>query len=344
MSTLIHEKDLLFHVVVVGGTTAPFFEHFFPSLLRYSEARFHLVANGCNDMEITSLRRFECDRVQVEVASKHRILDHGEVLTSLFRAHSGEYFAFLDSDIFAQGCFLSPALTALSEADAVFSCLPVWIDPQDQILEDFIQYTGGNHTHLPTGECIGCTYFAIYRRRQVEEILDEAGITLSRIIWQDLPGGLAKRLSDLGWEKAIYDTGKLVNLLMVARGRKLRCERLPNLWHIGGLSDSAKVTAERAGILRRAWRAWAPRLLRQVRFSIRFRRLISRRETGIIAERTRRRDLACQYTAEVIKALVESRQIPRGRVGDPDLEAQFDELALALENLYAGEVGERVAR
>ena len=62
------------------------------------------------------------------------ILLHGEALQRLFRSDSADYFACIDSDIFARGPFLTDAQSLLAEHAALSTGLVAWMAPEESVM------------------------------------------------------------------------------------------------------------------------------------------------------------------------------------------------------------------
>ncbi|RMG05844.1 MAG: hypothetical protein D6726_00570 [Nitrospirae bacterium] len=131
---------------------------FVMSLLRWSDCSFRLVANGCSDDECDLLRRFclSSEHLEFYRYPSKEMLPHGTVLTQLQKMEEGEFFCFMDSDIFATGPFMDDFRSLLSEYDGVFSCLLGWCNDDEWIIHYDFHIVKGVIQSLREGVVSGC--------------------------------------------------------------------------------------------------------------------------------------------------------------------------------------------
>jgi hypothetical protein len=229
-----------FNVIYVPGTVRALFD-FVRSLAAHSAYRFRLVSNGCSAEEEALLATQATQHPQLAFASleSETILPHGEALQRLFRNESGEYFACIDSDIFAQGPFLTEAQSLLTEHVAIFSGLPVWLAPEERVMPRDCAFMSGRFSETADGECLGVSYCAIYRRTALETVMARTGVTFHARHWSELSVEQRALLATMRLEKRRYDTIKLVNLMLRQSGFSLRLCPEANLVHVGALSSAA---------------------------------------------------------------------------------------------------------
>jgi hypothetical protein len=227
-----------FNVLYLPGTVRPLVD-FARSLADHSGFRFRLVANGCSVEEEAFLAERAAADPRLEFASLRTktILPHGEALDRLFRDDGGDYFACIDSDIFARGPFLTEAETMLSEHAALFSGLPAWLAPEERVMPADFAFMSGRFSHTADGRCLGVSYCAMYRRPELERVMDRTGVTFRGRRWSDLSAGQRVLLSKMKLAKRRYDTIKLVNLMLLDAGCSLAMCPEPNLMHVGALSS-----------------------------------------------------------------------------------------------------------
>ena len=228
---------LTFHIIYTPHTVA-LLSRFLPTLLNASDCLFRLIANGCTDQEITHLRHLcqNNDRLEFLALPTARPLWHGPALNYLQALNNTEYFCFMDSDIFATGPFL-PTLTAeLARADACFSCAPIGCTDNDVILTDDDPIVQGILNRTNAGLCLGGTYLAIYAQQTLRHFIRTTGIGFEPRYWAEIPAAYQEVLLGLGLQRAWYDTGKILNLLLQQQGQRLTWCEIPALCHLGGIS------------------------------------------------------------------------------------------------------------
>ena len=101
-------------------------------------------------------------------------------------------------------------------------------------------WDSGVYSTLPGGTCIGTTHFAAYDNRMLNELEAKLGIDLRSYYWREIPKTVQKELTRRKQVKAVYDTGKLANILLDNRGRSLELTTAPALTHLGGISVSVQ--------------------------------------------------------------------------------------------------------
>jgi|GEM_PF-1126904 len=229
-------SDLQFNIIYTPGSAIAL-AGFVHSLLKWSDCRFQLVANGCSYEEQTALSDLAASnsRLSYLCICEEKMLAHNEALDILQKQCSGEWFCAMDSDILASGPFL-PEVANLSGSDVITSCLPVWAIASDAILPDHYKRLQGTHVKLENGLTIGCTYFMIYRNAVVNRIREQYDISFERFYWGAIPKGLQQTIELLGAAKNDYDTAIVMNLLITADGGRVSYTPLDNLLHLGGLS------------------------------------------------------------------------------------------------------------
>ena len=234
----ISERDLTFNIIYMPGTFK-LLGVFLLSLLEHSSScRFHLVSNGCGDEELRVIQGFcgSYPRLGWQVVGTGAPLAHGEVLSLLQEQEESPFFAFMDSDIFATAPFLENLLAAARGADAVFSCIPLWATDQCLRASRDSMVLSGAFNELADGTCVGTSYFAVYDNQKLSRCRAETAVDLRLYLWRQIPRRLCRELRAAGKVKGIYDTGKLVNILLGHRGASLTFKISAGLFHVGGIS------------------------------------------------------------------------------------------------------------
>jgi hypothetical protein len=233
------EAQSVFNIVVTGRV----FWHlrfFVCSLLHNSDARFRFVANGCAPETLALLEDYAAAHsgrvIEILDVSPETMVAHGVALDAVRRQRDdGDLFCLVDPDIKARGPFLPPYLELLRTHSAVTSGRQVWVD--DHVVPDTHLGLGldGRHFFHPNGFVYGCPHLAMYRRADLDETCDRWGIGLGSA-GPELSDAARARLASAGHLYQVYDTGKIVNILLQTDGRTLRHVDPDELIHIGGMS------------------------------------------------------------------------------------------------------------
>ncbi len=263
------DSQLTFNILFLPGTVRELSLFLLTLQDRTKHTRFNIWSNGCKREENDLLYHFaqRYDRCQFEVFSE-TLLPHGEVLTELQRNETSHRFAFMDSDIFATGEFMSNLERRLEHATAVFSCPPIWSCGELDRLPAGFEALSGIISLLNDGSCVGNSYLAIYDNDALSDLIRKTGLTFSKITWPEIPTPIQQVLRQNGMEKVLYDTGKLLNILLAIDGHRLEFAKSPNLVHIGGISGTVKAVNLNENVARPSMRhrinIRLPRLLRTV--------------------------------------------------------------------------------
>jgi hypothetical protein len=233
----IPESAFVFNVVWTGSDFT-YLHHLVASQLRHSEARFRFVANGCPPDQVRLMESFAAasDRRVIDVFVSSATMDrHGAALDAVLAARNdGEFFCFVDPDILAERPYLPEFAEALEGGCAgVTSGKGVWTD--DVVVPP-------NHPGVP-GECFysqdgylfGSPHFAMYRRGPLQEAISRWGAGFCSA-GADLSQDAKDTLAAAGHRYWIYDTGKIVNILLQEDGHRLCHFEHSALLHIGGMS------------------------------------------------------------------------------------------------------------
>ena len=227
-----------FNVIYLPGTASTLFA-FVRSLADHSAYRFRLVSNACTPREEAFLAEKASRFPRLEFASLETktILLHGEALQRLFRSDSADYFACIDSDIFARGPFLTDAQSLLAEHAALSTGLVAWMAPEESVMPRHFVFMNGRFSQMDDGRSLGVSYCALYRRAEVEEVMNRTGLTFHPRRWPDLSPRQRTLLSKMKLVMRRYDTMKLVNLMLGEAGFSPAVCPEPNLVHVGALSN-----------------------------------------------------------------------------------------------------------
>lgn len=230
-------SDLTFHIVYTPGSVK-YLYLFLLSLLKWSDCSFRLVANGCKIDEVAILQTIcrKNSRLELLALPFQTMVSHGTVLNYLISRSHERYFCFMDSDILATGEFLNDLVPHLSQYIGVFSASPFWCQDEEQVLSDHFPKMQGRHNKTAAGDCLGGTYFAIYHRKVISQLIQITNVGFERFWWSEIPSLYQRRLIQKGIKKEKYDTGKLLNFLLLEQGESLLFKNSSSLYHIGGVS------------------------------------------------------------------------------------------------------------
>lgn len=235
--TIPTERELVLNLVWTGRVFDQL-SLFTESLLGACDARLRFVANACPPDQIEAMEAFGERHpgrvVEVMVVSEDRMVRHGDALDEVLRARDdGDLFGLIDPDIIARGRFLPLFLDLLAGHDAVTSGREVWSDhntrPADHI------GVNGEYFFDQDGFAFGSPHAAVYRSAPLRATLDRWGVGFSSA-GNDITDATRARLKEVGRDFWVYDTAKIVNILLQADGHPLVHVESPDLVHIGGVS------------------------------------------------------------------------------------------------------------
>ncbi len=332
-------SQLTFHIIYVPGTVRHL-RLFLLSLVEHSvSCRFRLVSNGCSPTEVQMLQRLcrQDDRLELIEVARDRPLPHGRVLTLLQQGESSGTFAFMDSDIFATSEFLSPFLERADDLDAVFSCPPIWSTPEYEVMRPEFGCLAGAYQHLDDGTCVGSSYFAIYDSERLQHCIDETGVTFDLYPWSQIPAVVQRELVDQGRQKALYDTGKLLNILLESRGCGVAHLSLPNLVHVGGISgETLSNRSDWVRTLRaRLSTSLAGRVRRVIGDKSDWRQQLTSEERAWDRVKQLRRSTTCRHFSTLVQALLAGRSAEVSfDHEDSELAERVDRAQRQIANIY----------
>jgi hypothetical protein len=173
---------------------------------------------------------------------EQRMVPHGETLDYLHARTDSDWFCFMDSDILAVGPFMDDFSADLAGADLFSSCLPLWHNETDITITDSFRHMHGIHAYTDSGLTIACDYFVIYNKQTFDSAREATGVGLPVFSWNDLSADNQQVLQRQGQQKADFDSGKVLTLLMADRGAEIRYQQSENLKHIGGFTEVGAVS------------------------------------------------------------------------------------------------------
>ena len=208
------------------------------SLLQGSGVRLRLVANACAPAEVELLDAVAegDERIASYALPVRASLEHGRALDRLFEAFPEARFAFADSDVFASGDFTrSLGLDEGADVAAVFAAPPVWVTDEEATVPPEAPALSGRYRVLPDGTPVGGAHFAVYERALLEPRWHEASGFAPRFRL-GLPRDMRSSFAERGWSFPLFDTGRVINLLLLRDGFVLRNRDVRELHHVGSFS------------------------------------------------------------------------------------------------------------
>lgn len=246
--TAVDEQLLVFNVVWVRGVFE-YLRYFVASQMAHSSARFRFVVNGCPPDEVALIKRFagrHSDRVVEVFESSSTMEPHGVALdTVLARRDDGEYFCFIDSDILARRPFLRRFTDRLEGSCVGVTSGRVFSRPdgQDDAIATESRILPGDCFYSQRGYLFGSPHFAVYRRGALDDTMSRWRVGLGSS-GPDVSAEVRRELAAAGHAFALYDTGKIVNILLQQDGNTLCHLEHEGLMHIGGVSHFLSTPSE----------------------------------------------------------------------------------------------------
>jgi len=307
----ILESALVFNIVWTGSVF-PYLRYFVASQLRHSDVRFRFVANGCPEDQVELMHGFAAahpDRVVEVFVSSTSMERHGAALDTVLAARDdGDHFCFIDPDILAEAPFIRRFVAALHDGCmGVTSGKGIWTD--DVTVPPGHPGVPGECFYSQDGFLFGSPHFAMYRSPPLRETMFRWGAGFGSA-GDDLPQRTKDALLAAGHDYWLYDTGKIVNILLQEDGHRLCHFEHSALVHIGGVSHYLSPPEKQGEVLAvdeepdQRW-PWPPARLEVAR-----------------------------YTATLLRALCDGHQPPTAPSGiDEDLTARLARVRTALFHL-----------
>lgn len=262
----VREEDLVFNIVWTGSVFDRL-RYFVASQMAHSRSRFRFVVNGCEPGELEKMEAFRArhpDRIVEVLPVFDTMLAHGQALDAVLdQRDDGPCFCLIDPDIKATGPFAAELLALLPGHGAVTSGKEIW--NRDSLLPTDHPGVAGEHFFDADGFVYGSPHLAIYDRALLDDTRQRWKVGLGSA-GPDLSDEAAEAMATVRRRFLVYDTAKIVNILLTAGGHPILHRDLPTLLHIGGLSHyispSAYMITE-DGRREPDWAKWslvAPRL------------------------------------------------------------------------------------
>lgn len=230
-------SSFCFYIIYTPGTVKPL-QLLLHSLLKWSDCTFCLVANGCARDEQRGLQQLcaEHPRLTYQALPSRKLMLHGDALNLLQAQTEADYFCFMDSDIYATGEFMTAFASLADRYSGLFSGMPLRYPQTGLTLPPAKAFMAGPYTHTETQLCLGTTFFAIYNNQVITEVRRATGIGFGKYRWAEIPTFYQTQLQALGLQYQLYDTAKLLNLVLHIHGYPLHYQPCPALRHIEAVS------------------------------------------------------------------------------------------------------------
>ena len=225
-----------FNVIFIPGTV-DYQSIALISLLLNSDLNFRLVGNSLNQNEASLLKQIsDCsERLSCINFESDHIIPHGTLLDLMLLSEVDEFYTFCDSDLFLFSELKQSQLINYIGDSAVFSS-GGRIENQDNAV--YAGFKGGATTVSPDGKIeLATSFFCIYRRQPLIQLLDtyQVGFEQYRTVSQ-IPAKAMQVVENMDLVFEMFDTGKLISVLLHELGYKKRYQELEGLAHIGGMS------------------------------------------------------------------------------------------------------------
>lgn len=240
-------QKLRFNIIYTPGSVESL-KFLVLSLLDWTDFNFRLISNGCKRAEAGKLREF-CelsDRLEyfhfitmpTRQLREWKQAPHGMVLNKLQKMEDSNYFAFMDSDVFAVDKLTTDQiLRDLKGHAGIFSGNPLWSTEKDQLVPSRTHRFNDPQNTTECGVCIGTSYFAVYDNNILNQLMRTSRVRFDVYRKQtSVQRQNHQKLENLGVGADIYDTGKYLNILLQANRYSLKMKAEYPVRHIGGMS------------------------------------------------------------------------------------------------------------
>lgn len=228
---------LVFNIVFTKNTFY-YFRYLTRTFLQNSSVQVRIVLNGCSEPEQAEAINFVAEyegRVFLAIASNDKILPHHDSINMMLAEdEKSEYFCFADSDIFARDSFMHFFSGIKGSPGMICSGDTIWTE--DNVVVGKNIELWGRFYYDQQGWTFGSSYFCIYNRMILNEIMEKYSVDFRRYAKEAIPKQALERVLDAGHDYSWYDTGKVLNILMVLEGYPIKHVPNCNLVHVGGMS------------------------------------------------------------------------------------------------------------
>lgn len=207
------------------------------SLLQNSDLHFRLIGNALDDREAALLQAISesSTRLQFINLESKNIIPHGTLVDVMLQTEQSALFSFCDSDLFLFAPLTEQSLLAEM---AGFDVLSSGGRIENENTSTYAGFKGGATTVSPDGQiALATSFFCVYRRALLQQSLSayQVGFEQYRSSQQIPPPALAV-VEQLALDYEMFDTGKLLSVVLHQQGGVQKYLDIPGLTHIGGMS------------------------------------------------------------------------------------------------------------
>jgi len=207
------------------------------SLLQNSDLHFRLIGNALDHREAALLQAISesSDRLQFINLESKNIIPHGTLVDIMLQTEEASLFSFCDSDLFLFAPLTEQSLLAeMAGYDVLSSGGRI----ENENTSTYAGFKGGATTVSPDGQiALATSFFCIYRRALLQQTLSQYQVGFEQYrSAQQIPQQARVVVEQLALEYEMFDTGKLLSVLLHQQGGVQKYLDIPGLTHIGGMS------------------------------------------------------------------------------------------------------------
>ena len=326
-----------------------YFILFLDSLLNKTTGRFRLVSNGCSPEEQRYMAELcGCqERLEFFSIPTNSSWPHSDVLNYLQARTQDPYFGFMDSDIFAVEDFVADIEENIENSIGLFSGTPLWVKSEEVIFRKGFKFLLGRYNQTDQDLVLGNTYLAVYNNEVLSNVIQSTGVGFDSRGWHEIPGHIQSNLEELGMAAERYDTGKLLNLMLLYRHCQLKNIELSSMYHIGGAGFQGVCHKTKKGrryrFAEKVNNRYFQKVVAQLRHYRTFKKFRKKYKYASKIERdlnfnlrSFRRNPVRHYFLHMLDAMIHEKQMPELLItGDGEIDYKVKMAKTHLMELYA---------
>lgn len=233
---MFHNRRLIFNIIYIPGTVA-YQSLGLITLLNNSDLQFRLVGNALNDDESDLLEQISetSKRLSYINYQSNHLIPHGTLLDLLALAEPGPFLCFCDSDIFLFNELKEKEIRKHMRKKSVLSA-GGRIENDNEVI--YSGFKGGASRVSPDGQIeLATSFFCIYKSQAIRTINQKYHVGFEQ--YRDkmqIPKQAYSVVDELELEFEMFDTGKLLSVLLHQEGHRKQYLDIEGLVHIGGMS------------------------------------------------------------------------------------------------------------
>ncbi|WP_395373947.1 hypothetical protein [Marinicella sp. W31] len=206
------------------------------SLLQNTDYSFRLIGNALDAKEYALMQAIcdQSDRLECMNFESQHIIPHGTIVNMLHGMETSPLLCFMDSDVFIfEALQQSPA--ELIGKHHVFSSGGRIENDAEAIYAGF---RGGAGTISPDGRIpLATTFFCIYQQQALQTCLQKYSVGFEQYrLWEQIPSAAQTIIQQQQLDFDMFDTSKLLSVLLHEMGYSKKYQPIDGLVHIGGMS------------------------------------------------------------------------------------------------------------